>query len=266
MRVISKPAGFSLLEMIGVMAVMAILAGALAPSVFQMLEEGYQGAEAQSMETVAGALRDYVRYTKTIPAANADRWSEAVAEYAGLSPTRVRLNEKNYARRLYIDPDFFGGGGTGGDPFYTQDQGLAVLPVSPRAMFVSDLDSNVSANLNTAVRFDDVWNQTADALIVESKTVFVERINLAPLFKRVILSNANSGQTGYVLEAASEAAVAAASGGSDGVRTIFVMAGSRLSLRAAPFPGSTTQRQLIVSRDMSLRYETDGATWFWSGS
>ena len=39
MKTLRTSAGFSLLEMIGVMAVMAILAGALAPSIFQMIEE-----------------------------------------------------------------------------------------------------------------------------------------------------------------------------------------------------------------------------------
>ena len=111
MKAARNNGGFSLLEMIGVMAVMAILAGALAPSIFQMIEEGYQGAEAQSIETVAQALQDYVQYTKTIPRDRVEDWTAAVADYAGLSPNRVRYNDKRFERRLYIDPDFFGGGG-----------------------------------------------------------------------------------------------------------------------------------------------------------
>ena len=57
MRLRKQALGFSLLELIGVMAVMAILAGALAPSVFQLIEEGYQTAERQSLKTIADALR-----------------------------------------------------------------------------------------------------------------------------------------------------------------------------------------------------------------
>ena len=264
MKTLHTSAGFSLLEMIGVMAVMAILAGALAPSIFQMIEEGYQGAEAQSMETVAEALQDYVRYTKTIPTDQADNWTTAVADYAGLSPNRVRYNDKNFERRLYIDPDFFGGGGGGSGTFFSQDQGLSNMPVSPRVMLVSSLDGAVRQRLNSADRFDDVWNQESDARIKESKTVFIERVNLAPLFKRVVLSNANASQAGYVLESGSEGSIAGESGGSDGVRTIYVVAGSKLSLRAAPYPGGTTMRQLIVDRDVSVRYETDGVSWYWA--
>ncbi|NKB99870.1 MAG: prepilin-type N-terminal cleavage/methylation domain-containing protein [Pseudomonadales bacterium] len=262
----SKAKGFSLLEMIGVLAVMAIFAGALAPSVFQMIEESYQGAEAQSVNTVAQALQDYARYTKSIPAAKSSKWPTAVADYAGLSPNRVLKNDKNFERKLFIDPDFLAGGGSGGSSiFYSQDQGLDTMPSSPRIMLVSNLEGKIKPKLKSASDFDDVWNQTADSKIVESKTLFVERINLAPLFMRVVLSNANTSQAGYLLESGTEASVAAASGGSDGVRTIFVLAGSKLSLRAAPYPGGTTQRQLIVDQDMSLRFEIGGSGWYWAG-
>ena len=264
MKAARNNGGFSLLEMIGVMAVMAILAGALAPSIFQMIEEGYQGAEAQSIETVAQAFQDYVQYTKAIPRDRAEDWTAAVADYAGLSPNRVRFNDKRFERRLYIDPDFFGGGSGGSGVFFSQEQGLSSMPASPRIMLVSSLDGEVRTRLNTAARFDDVWNQVSGARIQESKTVFIERVNLAPLFKRVVLSNANTSQSGFVLEAGSEGSIAAASGGSDGVRTIYVVAGSKLSLRAAPYPGGATMRQLIVDRDLSLRYETDGVTWYWA--
>lgn len=258
-------AGFSLLEMIGVMAVMAILAGALAPSIFQMIEEGYQGAEAQSMDTISGALEAYITYNKTIPSQKQDKWTAAVADYAGLSPNRVRLNDKNFERKLFMDPKFFAGGGGGGDPFFMQGQGLSAMPSSPRILLISSLDGEVKVKLTNKSQFDKVWDQDKGAKVLESKTVFIERINLAPAFKRVVLSNANASQSGFVLEAGSEGAVAGASGGSDGVRTLYVLVGSKLSLRAAPFPGGATQRQLIVDRDMSLRYETDGVTWYWAG-
>ena len=65
--------GFSLLEMIGVLSVMAILAGALAPSIFRMLEEAYQDAEEQSLASIADSLQDYIKRNQEIPTlANTD--------------------------------------------------------------------------------------------------------------------------------------------------------------------------------------------------
>lgn len=254
--------GFSLLEMIGVMAVMAILAGALAPSVFQLIEEGYQSAEQRSMQTISQALQDVARRDKRVPSLASLDWTTAVADYASLPPQRVLVNEKNFNRRLYADPMFFNNSNQAFSG-YTQNQGLTARPFSPRLMVVSSLTGNISANLNTNTRFTDVWEQTSDALIVESDTLMIERINLAPLFMRVVLNNANTTQTGFSLEGSAEASVAAASAGVDGSRTIHVISGSMLALNAAPFPGSATQRQLIVSDENSLRYQLEGSAWTW---
>lgn len=255
--------GFSLLEMIGVLAVMAIMAGALAPSVFQLIEEGYQTAEQQNLRTIGQSLVDSVRRDKRIPTLAAGDWTTAVADYASLPPQRVLANDKNFTRRLYADPMFF----TSSDQAfagYTQTQGLATLPFSPRLMVVSSLTGNVSANLNTNVRFTDVWEQTTDSLLVESDTLLVERVNLATLFMRVVLNNANPAQAGYVLEGGTEASVAGAAAGVDGSRTVYVIAGSRLGLNAVPFPGAGMQRQLIVSAENSLRYQLEGSAWAWA--
>ncbi len=255
-----RPTGFSLLEMIGVMAVMAILAGALAPSVFRMLEESYQSAEATSLETLSEALEDYIKTQKSIPS-SAD-WVAAVADYAALPPNRVELNEKNFARRIYFDPMFFTNSNSSFSGF-SQTSGLSARPYSPRIIIASSLDGAVTANLNTHDRFSAVWDQVGTPLITESKTVFVERINLVSLFKRVLLSNEATSQTSFELEGGSESAVAAASGGVDGQREIYVISDTRLELNAAPYPGGTTLRQLLVRNDTSVRYQSDGVTWSW---
>ncbi|MEM9622478.1 MAG: type II secretion system protein [Pseudomonadota bacterium] len=254
--------GFSLLELIGVMAVMAILAGALAPSVFQMLERGYQDAEKKSLAAIADSLSGYIRANKAIPDENINNWSTAVADFAALPPQRVTLNDKNFQRRLYVDPNFFT---TANQVFpgYVQDLGLGSPPNSPRLMLISSLEGSVSPVLNTTARFGDVWQQSGSPVIVESDTVLIERINLAGWFNRVVLTNSAGSQAGFLVEAGTEGAVAAASGGVDGVRTVYVLTDSRLGLNVAPYPGGVTQRQLIVSRDVSLRYQTDGSSWFW---
>ena len=254
--------GFSLLEMIGVMAVMAILAGAIAPAVFQMMEDAHETAERQNLDNLADALRQVVRNDRRIPSLTTSDWTTAIADYASLAPANVLQNEKNQNRRLYADPMFFT---NTNQAFagYTQTSGLNTRPYSPRMMLVSNLNGSVSANLNSHTRFTDVWEQTADALIVESDSVIVERINLASEFYEIVLSNSNTGQAGYVLDSGSEAAIAAALSGVDGSRTIFVLAGSRLALRAAPYPGGTTQRQILLTDSQNFRYQLDGGVWVW---
>lgn len=257
-----RAAGFSLLELIGVMAVMAILAGALAPAVFQMVQEARQTAETKSLAAISQSLAAAVQRDKTIPTANAADWSQSVSNYAAIAEQSVLTNENQFQRRLYFDPRFFQTSDQN-FPGYTQTTGLASAPNSPRAMLVSSLDGEINENLNTQSRFNAVWDQTAGARITESKTVFVERLNLASLFKRVLLANASTNQVGYQLEGGAEAAIPAASGGIDGVRTLYVIRGTRLSLNVPPYPSSTPQRQLLVNEDVSVRYTTDGSTWYW---
>jgi prepilin-type N-terminal cleavage/methylation domain-containing protein len=257
-----KHAGFTLLELIGVMAVMAILAGALAPAVIQLLDEGYQTAEEQNLRTIGDALQRYIRQTKAIPRALDTEWPVAVANYAALPAPRVLTNDKNFNRRLYFDPRFFS---TVDQVFpgFAQDRGLASTPNSPRAMIVSNLQGAVTTALNTNAQFQAVWDQTNTATIVETKNLMIERLNFAPLFIRAVLSNSSASQGGYALESGTEGAVAAAGGGLDGVRTIFVVADTRLSLNAAPFPGGATLRELVVTDEISLRYQLVGGNWFW---
>lgn len=256
----SSSAGFSLLEMIGVMAVMAILAGALAPSVFQMMEAGYETAEADTMQALGAAYQGYVVRSKSIPAA-AD-WVDDIADYAGYVPLKVAQNEKGFARRIYFDPTFFTSSPQAFSG-YVQDTGLSARPYSPRIMLVSSLDQAISASLNTQARFDAVWAQSTGALITESKSTLIERINLTPDFVRVVLSNSAASQVGYSLEGGTEAAVAAASGGSDGQRTVYLISDTLLQLRGDPYPGAPVLRQQLVSREGSYRYAENSGVWSW---
>ncbi len=256
----TKTAGFSLLEMIGVMAVMAIMAGALAPSVFQMMEAGYETAEAESMESIGDNFERYVLRSKTIPAES--DWVEEVADFAGMVPTRLSHNDKNYARKIYYSPKFFTNKKKTFAGF-AQDTGLDVEPYSPRILIVSSLEGEVTANLNNQNRFDAVWDQTSKAKIKESKSVLIQRVNLAPHFVRTVLSNSSTNQVGYSVEGGGEGSVSAGTGASDGQRTVYLIADSLLKLRGHPYPGQPVLRQQVVKADASFRYQEDTGVWSW---
>ena len=260
----AKSGGFSLLELIGVLAVMGIMAGALAPSVFQLIEDGYADAEIVNLSTIGDTLRDYVRREKTIPTASGDAWAIDIAAYASMTPQRVLRNQKRYKRRYFVDRRFFE---NTSQAFagYVQERGLSARPYSPRIIIASSLDGEINQTLDTPAKFDAVWSGDEDATIVESKKVKIERINLAPLFVRVVLNNANDNQAGYALEGGADNAIAAASGGADGSRTLYLIADTRLALKAAPFPSGDLQRQIIVTEETSLRYELAGVAWHWDG-
>ena len=255
--------GFTLLEVIGVMAVLAILAGALAPTVFQTMQEGYRTAEKQSLANIHESLVEVLQRDKRFPTETLSDWRDTVADYMSVAPSQVEQNSRNYNRRLYVDPMFF----TATNqvfPGFTQTQGLTSTLNSPRAMLVSSLTGNVNTNISTHAQFQLVWEQGTGALLVESPDLLIERINLASEFVQVLLSNASTDQAGYQLDGATEGAVAAAAGAFDGNTTLYVVAGTKIELNEAPYPGGGTLRTDIIDRSDSFRYEFNGAAWVWS--
>ncbi len=265
MRIQSTPTpqnGFTLLELIGVMAVMAILAGALAPGVIEMIDDAYETAEVTSLQTVGDSLSEYVLATKRVPTTTPADWSAAVASVAALSPTKVLENQRGHQRRLYVDRRFFSNT-EANFVGYQQDLGLASPPVMPRMLLVSNLDGAVTTNLTTHAAFQAVWDQDAGAALLETDRLLIERVNLLPLFHRVVLNNSSTNQAGYRLESGTEGGVAASTGVVDGSRSLWVLDQSQLSLHGDPFPGAGLQRQLIVTADRALRYELRAGVWQW---
>ncbi|HAC34818.1 MAG TPA: hypothetical protein DCF45_09900, partial [Gammaproteobacteria bacterium] len=56
-RISNAKKGFALIEVIGVIAVMAILAGAMAPFLLQVLDRGEGDAEQAALEAIAEGIR-----------------------------------------------------------------------------------------------------------------------------------------------------------------------------------------------------------------
>ena len=200
-RLTTLQRGFTLLELIGVMAVIAVLAGALAPSVFQAIDDAYATAETSNLERIGDDLVRYIQTNGAIPSRNIDNWTAALATVSDLPIERIRNNRRGYRRLLYFDPRFIGAPDSnfGG---YTQNGGLNAAPLSPRVMLISDMQRNVRNQAANSATFDAIWNQSAGATIVESATIKIVRLNLASLFQRVMLVNANVSQAGYQLGSA----------------------------------------------------------------
>ena len=255
--------GFTLMEMIGVMAVIAIMAAVMAPSLIETIDDAFSEAEATNVANLAEALEQYIRDNKIIPSQNVNAWVNAIASVSDYRANDIQFNRRGFRRRIYIDPRFFTGTDTA-FPGYTQTTGLTAQPVSPRIMVLSDLTRNLPAPPNTSTNFNDIWNQNLTATILEGEKVKVQRMHLAGWFHRVILANANTQQVAYNLEAGALASVPAAVGATDGTLTRFILSDSQLSLYANPFPTGALQTRSITTATQSYRFETDGMNWFWA--
>ena len=257
--------GFTIMELIGAMAIIAILAAVLAPSVTDGIDRAYAAQEEANVRTLVEALEQHVLQNQSIPRQTVAEWSAVVAGYADLAREDVEFNPRGYRRQLYVDPQFF----TSSEavfPGYNQTAGLSSRPFSPRLMIVSDLNRNAPNPPRTAAEFAAIWDQTNTAAVVEGTKVKVERLNLAGHFHRLLLINSHSQQPSYALENASSVPVPAASGGVDATLTRFVLKSSRVSVFFSPYPTGSANTSTLITADMALHYTTDGSNWFWERS
>ncbi|MCP5145787.1 MAG: type II secretion system protein [Gammaproteobacteria bacterium] len=255
--------GFTLIELIGVMAIVAIMASVIAPRMFDDLKRARRDKETTSLANLGSLLRDYILDTKHIPAPSVSSWTTALASVANLPTSRIEFNDRGFRRGYYVDPRFFTTSDTNFSG-YTQQGGLVNPPVSARIMLVSVMTGNAPAAPNNSATFDAIWNQTSAATLIEGPDIKIERVNMQTSFHRVILTNGLGSQVSYQLENGSSYAVPAASGGMDGMATRYVLARTRVNLFDQPFPGGQLARVLIADSDKAYAYRDDGAGWTWA--
>lgn len=250
------------MEMIAVMAILAILSAVLAPSLIDGIDRAYAAAEQESLEQLAEDLTRYVRTTGRIPDRSAASWSTAIASVSATPTADVLSNRRGHQRFVYLDPAFLSASGSAFNG-YTQTTGLTSAPNSPRVMLISNLKGNVPNQPNTAARFNEIWNQVPGASLEESNDLKIVRLNWSGLFHRVLMANGTPVLPGYSLNSQAQSPVAAASGASDGLALRYVIDGTQLQLFAGPYPSGSLNSAQIVTGDTSLRYNAVGTLNIW---
>ncbi|MEM9171112.1 MAG: type II secretion system protein [Pseudomonadota bacterium] len=253
--------GFSLMEMIAVMAIIAILAAVLAPNLIDSIDRADVAAERQNLVQLADDLERYISRTGIVPSSNSGVWSAAIASVGKRPSNDVLRNRREHARFVYFDPNFlFASGGFSG---YTQSSGLANAPASPRFMIISNIKGDIPAQASDAARFENIWSQNASAAIVESSDIIIERRHLGGHFHRVLLSNADTAQAGYTINGVGPYAVPAASGSTDGFVSAYIIDGSEVAVYAGPYPTGALQTAVLVKGYVGMSYDPVGAGHTW---
>ncbi len=258
-----KLQGFTLIEMIAVMAIMAILAGSIAPSIISQIVRAKADQETITLKTLLKSLKLYSLDNKTVPTQSGTSWATAVASMHSLPVSKVISNENGHTRGYYVDPRFL----TGTETVFTgysQTTGLSAQPVSPRIMLVSNMDADALPAPTTTAAFSAIWDQSVGASVIESESIRIERINLQPYFHRVILNNEHTtNQPSYQLESGISHSIDLKSGSTVGSASLFVFDSTKVNLIADPFPGGALERAFIVKSDDNYLYEFNGLNYNW---
>lgn len=211
-------AAWTLVEVAAVVAVIAVLAASVLPAMVRHTDRLVAQQEAATLSSFANAFQQAVLTSRRIP--DQTTWYSVIATNMGVSINDVLYNVRQQAhqqaRVFLIDPSLQVGLGSSpsGLPyvqtnFISGTPGSPMLPVSPRVMIVSSLGKALPMSSGVfssgyPADFANLWN-AADGTVPSAGAwsgwtgspadVIVQRINLAPLFVRLVLGNYNPSST-----------------------------------------------------------------------
>jgi type II secretory pathway pseudopilin PulG len=209
----TKPSAFSLIEMLGVVTVLAILALALTPILIKQYDRMAGEKETAQLRSFAEAFRQGIRNANPKYIPNETTWAQFIAANAGVSTDQVLKNDRRIARLLLIDENFLIGGSLGLRTPYTNLASGTVLPQNPRLMIVSSISRPVTdlltgltlaSGMVPFTAFDNIWKTpergvpagVSTAWANKGEDLKIQRINLADLFVGVTLNTDVFSQPG----------------------------------------------------------------------
>jgi type II secretory pathway pseudopilin PulG len=267
---------FTLIQVIGALAVLSILVAILLPALLKSIDKSVADKEKATMATLGDAFQRYVLTTRTIP--DQTSWYSAVAATLGLGTNDILYNVRQQSRtqpRIFlIDPALTVGRGNllpyRQSDYVTNASAWPYQPTSPRLMIVSSLGAPLPASVSNGVFnasstnwFNDLWTNPDGSLPSDAAwagwtgnpaDVVVQRINLAPLFVQLLLGTYVSSPLGaYTIDNNPISPVSVASAGG------FFIQGSVLGL----YTNSTgIDTQQILTQNSSLIFDHN----VWRGS
>jgi type II secretory pathway pseudopilin PulG len=248
--------GWSLIEIVGVLTVIAILAAVLLPSLIRQLDKAAIDQEVSTLKSFADALQQGIQSSRYIPGTN--DWATSIAANLGVSSSAVLQNPRQQNRAFLIDPS--GLFGTLPLP-YAQTNTGTVSPVNARLIIVSSLGTTLPVATGTpnATVFSNLWNWVDatpltfapfDTWAGSPSDLIVQRINLSPLFFHLILTTYGSTQTAlYGIDSSSQFRITTLSW-----LDAFFLQGSIVGLYYDAGAGTNLDSRQILNADSSFVY------------
>jgi prepilin-type N-terminal cleavage/methylation domain-containing protein len=253
---------FSLIELVGVLAVLVILATAAAPVIIKQIDIAAYNAESASLTAISDAFIQHIVRSNNIP--NQNSWVQAVTAELPVAQTNIAATPRRWDRAYLIDPGGWLAGALGSGSWNQSAGGITSPATNARVMIISTLARGLPVSggmASSAQAFQDIWNTPPRGLPNNSTwtswggqgdDLLIQRINLQPLFHRVILVNGYVGGQGYF--SINGSAAAAVPYGGSGTNTYY-LDGTILGLYSTNQSGLNLMAKEIIKSDMSRVFE-----------
>jgi type II secretory pathway pseudopilin PulG len=248
-----RRAAMTLIEVIGVVAVLAMLAAILLPVFIKQIDKAVADQESASLTLFGEALQRSVSRNRLIPCASltsSTNWASEIAAELGVDIASVTNNIRRRPRIFLVENKWFGLHSTP----YVQTSSGTNLPASPRMMIVSSLGASLP---NFGARdFTNLWNSAAGSVPTNGAwtswtgkpgDVTVQRINLSSTFVHLMLNYyASTNDAWYSIDSGTTQRLNSTFIAVDG----YFLRNSVVNLYIGPAPVFDTQ--LILNSDTSL--------------
>ena len=213
---ITNRRGFTLIEMIGVLAVMAVLAAVLLPALLKETDVAVSNQETATLQSFATGLQNYIMRNRSIPSET--NWFSVVATEYGLDTNDVAINPRHLARAFLIDPSGWFTNVPSGAAYNQTSGGTTVAPGNARLIILSVLGNVAIPSLLASGRpyaadFNATWNAAPNTIPASSipwsswsssggraADIIIQRINLGPLFNHLVLNNTDPTNAPYSID------------------------------------------------------------------
>lgn len=195
-RVPGRAGGFSLLELIGVLSIMAILTSLVAPAALRQLRNAEQRAEAETLSSLGRAMEEAILDRKVLPGTN--DWPVLVSRYLDQSAQSL-VNSRSGATRYLIYHPASAIRPQGEARVQTASGFQNLAPGADRLLLVSILQDDFPAgvNLGLTASFEALWNTLphqrpagwSAEMLPDPDDLQIARIDLSRLLHRLVVNN-----------------------------------------------------------------------------
>jgi len=167
--------GFTLIAVIGVMAMVTITVAALAPNLMTVMDRKVTQTEKHHLKTIAEGSHLYLRGNLAWPPTLAAHSSA----YVPFESTQLLQNARGYPRYFYIHPDTAG---------FNNQTGLSSADLSDaRLLLISDISQDAAPVISNATQFETWWSTP------ETQDLHMYKAHVANLFHEVTLTGSGNG-------------------------------------------------------------------------